>query len=199
MLERIATKYAAAMIIAPNFNASDGWKDIPKRSIQRLPPPCSIPSCGTKTRAVAASARTKMYGANRRHRRESILLVTTRAMTPIPMPNMRWLNTTEVMFPNPRASSPNAAEEKTRAPQTTSTKTRSARGLSTCDARFFMVQIGSRAYSLYGNYRNDHSCESKDDRKHPITHDDFISRPADRLEMMMQGRDAQEFFSEESF
>src|SRR3990167_9003611 len=61
------------------------------------------------------------------------------------------------MFPNPRASSPNAAEEKTRAPQTTSTKTRSARGLSTCDARFFMVQLGSRAYSLYGNYRNDHA------------------------------------------
>src|SRR3989344_1132612 len=90
---------------------------------------------------------------------------------------------------NPRPRIPNAADMNIMLPPKTSSAIRNASGLSMC----------CFIYLLYGQRgeREDDAREGKDDGKHPIPHDHLLPRPSHCLEMMMEGRNPQEFASKE--
>src|SRR3989344_1098270 len=102
------------------------------------------------------------------------------ATPPIPIPRTMWLKTTDDVCEAPRARSPKTAEAKMNAPPKTRAAMRKASGLSIRAPR---IPLGRRKC-------DDDAEERKDDRKHPVAHDHLVSRPTDRLEVMMQGRDA---------
>src|SRR3989344_5040399 len=110
------------------------------------------------------------------------------ATSPRPTPRTAWLKATEDMFVEPRATSPKMAEAKANPPPTTRMPIRSAKVLSMRSTPLMSWKVAGQCH--------DDTEECKNDREHPVAHDDLVARPADGFEMVVQGRDAQELHAE---
>src|SRR3989338_100591 len=116
-----------------------------------------------------------------------------KSATPPPMmPKKIWLNATEEKRAPSRARSPSDAEEKIKKPPTTSNSTMPSSVRSMLLRMMRLYQILLFCFALCCN-RYRHTDNRADDADDPVPHRDFVPRPPERLKVMMERRDAEDF------